>query len=160
MISKCYLYLKDYKNAINNINGALSSYFALSKTFKDYHSRNYNPKIMLFIETNIFQNILFIISNICTTFRKPYASNWINFNIFHTSPFILSNIHYSVGINLFYFLDKNKNRIKRLDKNLLRNVNSMKEYDNIKKYYLKNISRLSSKIKKSKNKTNLKRRRK
>ena len=52
MISKYYIQLNDYPNSINNINEALSLFFEFSKSFKDYHSKNYNPKIMLFIENS------------------------------------------------------------------------------------------------------------
>ena len=54
MISKCYIELNDYKSAIININDALTLYFEFSQAFKDYHAKNYNPKIMLFVESNIF----------------------------------------------------------------------------------------------------------
>jgi len=57
MISKCYVHLNDYKNAIANINEALSLYFEFSQTFKDFHSKIYNPKVMLFVESNILLNI-------------------------------------------------------------------------------------------------------
>ena len=63
MISKCYSQLNDYKKAMNNINEALMLFFELSKSFKDYHSKYYNPRIMIFIENNIFQYILYTISN-------------------------------------------------------------------------------------------------
>jgi len=142
MISKCYLHLKDYKNAIININEALNLYFRFSKIFNDYHSTKYNPKMMLFVETNIFQNILFNISNICATFHKPCVSNIIAFNIFNTSPFILSNVHYPAGIKLFNFFDKNKNNMRKYDKDFLQNTYFMKEYDKTKKYLTKIVSRL------------------
>ena len=70
MISKSYVQLNDYKNAIQNINEALSLYFEFSKTFKDYHSKYYNPRAMLFIESNIFHNILFTFSRIFSFFIK------------------------------------------------------------------------------------------
>ena len=54
MISKSYIHLNDYKNAITNINEALSLYFEFSQTFKEYHYKSYNPKVMLFVESNIF----------------------------------------------------------------------------------------------------------
>ena len=145
MISKCYLHLKNYKNAIININEALNLYFELSKTFNQHHSKFYNPKVMLFVETNIFQYILFTISNICTTFRKPCACNWIIFNIFNTSPFTLSNIHYLSGINLLNFFENQKMNMKRYDKNFLQNKKMLKEYEKIKKNFIKNISRLYNK---------------
>ena len=142
MISKCYLHLKDYKNSIININEALNLYFRFSKIFNDYHSNKYNPKVMLFVETNIFQNILFNISNICTAFHKPCVSNFIIFNIFNTSPFILSNVHYPAGIKLLNFFDKNKNNMRKYDKDFLQNTYFMKEYDKTKKYLTKIVSRL------------------
>ena len=81
------LQLNDYKNAIININEALSLFFEFSKSFKDYHSKNYNPKYMLFIENNVFQYILFTIQRICNTFNKillfkNFESNLFNFNLF------------------------------------------------------------------------------
>ena len=150
MISKCYLHLKDYKNSIININEALNLYFRFSKIFNDYHSSKYNPKVMLFVETNIFQNIVFNISNICTAFHKPCASNFIIFNIFNTSPFILSNVHYPAGIKLLNFFDKNKNNMRKYNKDFLQNTFFMKEYDKVKKYFTKYVSRLH--IKKLNNK--------
>ena len=108
MISKCYIELNDYKSAIININDALTLYFEFSQAFKDYHAKNYNPKIMLFVESNIFHYILFTISRICKAFNKPSASNWIILKIFETSPFIFNNVHYHAGVNLFTFLDRNK----------------------------------------------------
>ena len=122
MKSKCYLFLKDYKNSIFNINEALNLFFNFSKIFNDYHSKNYNPKVMLFVETNIFQYILFNIVNICETFHKPCASNWITFNIFNTSPFLLSNVHYPAGNILLNFFDKNKNNMKKYDKTFLQMI--------------------------------------
>ena len=44
MISKCYTQLKDYRQSMNNINEALSIYFEVSKSFKDYHSKYYKCK--------------------------------------------------------------------------------------------------------------------
>ena len=151
MISKCYLILKDYKNSIININDALNLFFKLSKSFNDSHSNKYNPKVMLFVETNIFQYILLNISNICSNFRKPYASNWIILKIFNTSPFILNNIHYTAGINLLNFLDKNKINMKKYNKNYIENEYLIKENIKIKKYYSKYISRLYSKVLNDKN---------
>ena len=121
MKSKCYLHLKDYKKSIININEALSLFFNFSKIFNDYHSKKYNSKVMLFVETNIFQYILFNIATICESFHKPSASNWITFNIFNTSPFILSNVHNPAGNNLLNFFDKNRNNMRKYDKNFLQN---------------------------------------
>ena len=98
MISKCYIQLNDYKNAIININEALSLFFEFSKSFKEYHSKNYNPKIMLFIENTIFHYILFTIVRICYSFNRPFACNWIIIKIFESSPFLIGNVHYHSGI--------------------------------------------------------------
>ena len=97
---------------------------------------------MLFIESNIFHNILFTISKICNTFNKPCANNWIILKIFETSPFILSNIHYNEGIDLINFLEKNKTKMNKYDQNYYKNTYTMKESEKTKKYYLKIISRL------------------
>ena len=145
MISKCYVQLNDYKNAIENINEALSLYFEFSQTFKEYHSKNYNPKVMLFVESNIFHYILFTISRICITFNKQCASNWIILKIFETSPFLLSNIHYPAGMSLYNFFDKNKTKMNKYDPNFYKKAKTLKEFDKIKKYYAKVISRIYNK---------------
>ena len=130
MISKCYTQLNEYKNAIININEALSLFFEFSNSFKDYHSKKYNPKFMLFIENNVFQYILFTMQRICYIFNKPFACNWINLKIFETSPFIISNVHYYSGLFLHYYLDKNKLRISKSDYKFL-----FKEYDKKKIFF-------------------------
>jgi len=140
MISKCYLQLNEYKHAIININEALSLYFEFSKSFKEYHYRNYNPKVMLFIENNIFQYILFTIDRICYTFNKPFASNWIGLKIFETSPFIISNVHFNSAIFLQNYLDRNRNKSEIIKNNIL-----LKEYDKTKKYINKIIPRMNIK---------------
>ena len=140
MISKCYMQLNEYNNSIININEALSLFFEFSKSFKDYHSKNYNPKLMLFIEINIFQYILFTMQRICYIFNKPFACNWINLKIFETSPFIISNVHYYSGLFLQNYLDKNKLKINRLDYKFL-----SKEYDKAKKFYSKIFTRMNIK---------------
>ena len=145
MISKCHVQLNDYKSAITNINEALSLYFEFSQTFKDYHSKIYSPKVMLFVESNIFHYILFTISRICITFNKPSASNWINLKIFETSPFLLSNVHYQAGIGLHTFFDKNKTKMNKYDQNFYKNAKLLKEYEKTKKYYGKISSRLFNK---------------
>ena len=155
MSSKCYLNLKDYKNSIIKINEALNLYFDFSKTFNDYHSIKYNPKVMLFVETNIFHHILFTISNICSVFNKTSANNWIILKIFETSPFIISNVHYISGYNLINFLQKNKTNMNRYDKNFLQNKILMNKYDGLQKYYIKISSRLFEKNIKDKNTKNI-----
>ena len=140
MISKCYIQLNEYSNAITNINEALSLFFEFSKTFKDYHSKSYNPKFMIFVENNVFQYILFTIQRICYNFNKPFACNWINLKIFETSPFIISNVHYYSGIFLQNYLEKNKIKVNKLEYKFL-----LKEYDKAKKYISKFIQRMSIK---------------
>ena len=145
MISKCYIQLNDYPNSINNINEALSLFFEFSKSFKDYHSKNYNPKIMLFIENNIFHYILFTIERICYSFNKPFASSWIILQIFETSPFLISNIHYHSAIFLQTFLDKNRQKLNKVDATFLANNSHLKEYKKTKKYIYKIFSRMNVK---------------
>ena len=142
MISKCYIQLNNYGHATNNINEALSLFFEFSKSFKDYHSKNYNPRIMLFVESNIFHYILFTIASICNTFNKPFACNWITLKIFETSPFLISNVHYHSGIFLQNYLDKNKLKFNKTDSKLLKNIILLKEYEKAKKYISKIISRM------------------
>ena len=100
---------------------------------------------MLYVEANIFQYILFTMSNICKFFHKPSASNWIILKIFDTSPFIISNIHYQAAINIYNFLIKNKKRMNKYDKTFLTNRKLLKEYEKYKKYLKKIISRLYDK---------------
>ena len=150
MISKCYLSLRDYKNSIININEALYSYYQFSKTFNENHSNKYNPKVMFFVETNIFQYILFTMAHISHIFHKPSANNWIILKIFDTSPFIINNVHYQAGINIINFLERNKTKMNRYDKNFLQNKNWMNEYDKLKKKLIKFFSRLSEKNEKEK----------
>ena len=151
MISKCYIELDDYKSAIININDALTLYFEFSQAFKDYHSKNYNPRIMLFVESNIFHYILFTISRICKTFNKPCASNWIILKIFETSPFFLNNVHYHAAANLFTFLDRNRTKMNKYNKNFYKNAKLMKEFERMKKYFAKIYSRLYIKNRNIKN---------
>ena len=145
MISKCHLFLKDYKNSIIAINQALSLYFNFSKSFNNYHSKYYNPKIMLFVETNLFHQILFTLAKICITFNKPCASNYIILKIFETSPFLLNNVHLIASLNFVNFLEKNRTKLNKYDKNFYKNITLVKEYENNKKYFTKISSRLSLK---------------
>ena len=144
MISKCYSKLNDYRQAMNNINEALSLFFELSKSFKDYHSKNYNPRIMLFIENNIFQYILYTISSICNQFNKPNAGNWINIKIFETSPFIIGNIHYKSGLSLQSYFEKNKLKLNKSEVKSIKNM-ALKEIEKTKKYFSKLIPRINAK---------------
>ena len=138
MISKCYIQLNDYKQAMNNINEALSLYFELSKSFKDYHSKNYNPKIMLFIENNIFHYILYTMERICYIFSKPYACYWIILKIFETSPFLIGNVHYNSGMYIQNYLERNKFKQKS-------DIKYSKSANKFKKYFSKIIPRMNIK---------------
>ena len=142
MISKCYLQLNDYKNSIININNALSLYFNFSQTFIVSHSKYYNPRIMLFVETNIFHYILYNFSIICSTFNKPCASNFFILKIFEISPFILNNVHYQAGINLLNFFEKNKTKMNKYENKFYKDLIWIKEYEKIKKKFQKIVSRL------------------
>ena len=145
MISKCYMQLNDYKNSIININEALSLFFELSKSFKDNHSKNYNPKIMLFIENNIFHYILFTMERICYLFSRPYACNWLILKIFETSPFLISNVHYNSGMFIQNYLERNRLKITKSDSKIIKTANISKEYDKAKKYFGKIVSRMNIK---------------
>ena len=145
MISKSYLYLNDYKNSISSIIEALSLYFNFSKTFNNYHAKLYNPKIMLFVETNIFNQILFTLCRIFIAFNKPCASNYIILKIFETSPFILNSIHYNASLYLNYFFEKNKNKMNRFYKNFNKNTHLVKGFEKTKKLFAKFVSRLNYK---------------
>ena len=151
MISKSYIQLNDYRNSIININEALNLFFEFSKSFKESHSKNYNPKIMIFVESNIFQYILFTIESICNAFNKPHASNWINLKIFETSPFLFNNIHALSGLSIQNNIDRNKIKINRSDKFINNNL-LPKEYEKIKKYYAKIIARMNIKMSNGKTK--------
>ena len=154
MISKAYIQLNEYRNAIININEALNLFFDFSKCFKDNHYKYYNPKIMIFVESNVFQYILYTIERICSIFNKPYASNWINLKIFETSPFLFNNIHTQSGIYTQNFLEKNKIRLNKSEK--FTNINYLsKEYEKIKKFYAKIITRMNIKILNKKKYTNI-----
>ena len=144
MISKCYAQLNDYRQAMNNINEALSLFLELSKSFKDYHSKNYNPRIMIFVENNIFQYILYTISRICTIFNKPNASNWINLKLFDTSPFIIGNVHYKSGLSIQTYLEKNKLKLTKTEAKLIKGI-AIKQMDKTKKYFSKLIPRINAK---------------
>ena len=142
MVTKCYLYMQDYKNSIITINEALSLYFYFSKLFTEYHSLVYNPKIMIFIESNIYHNIIYTLSLICLKFNKPCAFCYLTLKIFETSPFILNNIHKNAAINLLNYLEKNK---YKMNKFIYRNKNLMKLSDKNIKLFTKIISRLQFK---------------
>ena len=145
MISQCYMQLGEYKDSLNNINEALSLYFELSKSFKEYHSKNYNPKIMIFIENNIFHYILFTMEKICFTFNRPNACNWIILKIFETSPFLLGNVHYESALFIQSYLEKKSKFATKVDTKFLKSNILSKEYDKSKRYFRKIVSRINIK---------------
>ena len=136
MIAQCYIKMKIYKEAMMNLNEALMLYLELQKTFKDEDNELFCPKVMLYIETIIFQTIMF---NIVQTVRIPNKENacgWLILKIFETSPFIFPNMHLecsNIIQNCLKYPDKN-NRCK----------------DKYKKVFSKIAGRLM--VKKSKNK--------
>ena len=144
MLAKCYSQLNDYRQAMNNISEALSLFFEFSKSFRDSHSKNYNPRIMLFIENNIFQYILFTISNICNIFNKPNICIWINLKLFETSPFIIRNVHYKSGLMILNYLERNKINLSKSEVKLYKNTIT-KEIEKTKNYFYKFIQRLTTK---------------
>ena len=144
MIAKCYSQLNDYRQAMNNINEALSLFLEFSKSFKDYHSKNYNPRIMLFIENNIFHYILYTMSTICNQFNKINSSQWINLKLFETSPFIIGNIHYKCGLDIQNYLEKNKLKLNKSDSKSFKTT-ALKEIEKTKKYFSKLIPRINAK---------------
>ena len=144
MVSKCYAQLNDYRQAMNNINEALSLFLELSKSFKDYHSKNYNPRIMLFIENNIFHYILYTISRICNQFNKPNACNWINLKLFETSPFIIGNIHYRSGLTIQAYLEKKTLKLTKSELKTIKGI-ATKQIEKTKRYFSKLIPRINAK---------------
>ena len=93
MIAQCYIKMKIYKEAMNNLNEALILYLELQKTFKDEENVLFCPRVMLYIETIIFQTIMFNIVQAARISSKENACGWLILKIFETSPFIFPNMH-------------------------------------------------------------------
>ena len=89
MMAKCYIELKEYKNAIFIINEALDLFFELEKVFKDANTISYNPCIMMFSLNIIFQTIIYTLVQITYFSFKFHACIYLIFKIFDTSPFII-----------------------------------------------------------------------
>lgn len=85
--------MKIYKEAMNNLNEALILYLELQKTFKDEENVLFCPRVMLYIETIIFQTIMFNIVQAARISSKENACGWLILKIFETSPFIFPNMH-------------------------------------------------------------------
>ena len=104
MISKCFNELKNYKESMININEALLLFSDLQKSFKD--KPYFNPKVMLFVENYIFQNIMLSIAQTTFGFNKYPQSCWILMKMIETSPFIFNNIHYKSCALLYNCLNQ------------------------------------------------------
>ena len=107
MISRCYLELKNYKEAMININEALFLFSDLQKSFKDKHY--FNSKITMFTENYIFQIIMLTMSQSTFIFKKYSQSCWILMRIIETSPFVFNNIHFQACSLLYNSLTKIEN---------------------------------------------------
>ena len=93
MIAHCYIRMKRYKEAMMNLNEALTLFLELRKTFKDDENILFCPRVMLYIESLIFQTIMFNIVQAARIPNKDNACGWLILKIFETSPFIFPNIH-------------------------------------------------------------------
>lgn len=93
MIAQCYIKMKIYKEAMINLNEALILYLELQKIFKDEETVLFSPRVMLYIETIIFQTIMYNIVQAVRISSKENACGWIILKIFETSPFIFPTIH-------------------------------------------------------------------
>ena len=138
MIAQCYIKMKIYKEAMINLNEALILYIELQKIFKDEENELFCPRVMLYIESFIFQTIMFNIVQAVRISSKENACGWLILKIFETSPFIFPNIHgecSNIIQNCLKYPDKN-NRYK----------------DKFKKIFNKISARIV--VRKSKNKNN------
>ena len=107
MISKCYIELKNYNESMININEALLIFSELQKSLKD--KPYFNPKIMMFTENYIFQNIMLTIAQITYSFNKYPQSCWILMKMIDTSPFVFNSIHFQACLLLYNCLNQIEN---------------------------------------------------
>ena len=124
MIAQCYIKMKIYKEAMINLNEALILYLELQKTFKDEENELFCPRVLLYIETIIFQTIMFNIVQAVKIPNKENACGWIILKIFETSPFIFPNLHLeccNIIQSCLKFSDKN-NRQKEKFKKLFNKI--------------------------------------
>ena len=138
MISKCYLEIKNYNEAMININEALLLFSDLQKSFKDRYY--FNPKIMMFTENYIFQSIMISMAQATFNFNKYPQSCWILMKMIETSPFVFNNIHFQACFLLYNSLTRIENLYsipfrqmdkykKRINKMLLRISIRLFNYD-------------------------------
>ena len=137
MIAQCYIRMKIYKEAMINLNEALTLFLELRKTFKDDENILFCPRVMLYIESLIFQTIMFNIVQAARVSNKDNACGWLILKIFETSPFIFPNIHGECS-NLI------QNCLKFPDK-------SNRYKDKFKKVFSKISARISMRKTKNKN---------
>ena len=135
MISKCYVELKNYKESIININEALLLYSDLQKSFKD--KPYFNPKIMMFTENYIFQNIMLTMAQITYSFNKYSQSCWILMKMIETCPFVFNSIHFQACLLLYNSLSQIENSfnlpLRQTDKYKKR-INKMLARINVRLY--------------------------
>ena len=141
MISRCFMIVSNYKNAISNLTEALGLFERLTEIVKDESGEKFNPKVMLFVLNFIFQSIMLSISQACFFFNKNYTCNWISIKILETSPFIINNIFYE---NCFFSQNSMRALLKR--RTLSNNTNTVQ----MQAYYSKIFSRIHIRFKKDK----------
>jgi len=93
MIAQCYIKMKIYKEAMMNLHEALILYLEMQKTFKDEDSSFFCPRVMIYVESLIFETIMFNIVQAVKISGKDNACGWLILKIFETSPFIFPSIH-------------------------------------------------------------------
>ena len=134
MISKCNNELKNYKDSMMNLNEALLLFSDLQKLFKD--KPYFNPKIMMFTENYIFQNIMLAMAQTTFLFNKYPETCWILMKIIETSPFIFNSLHSQSCYLLFNCL----NQIESTK------VLPFRQIDKYKKRIYKMYSRINGKL--------------
>ena len=126
MIAQCYIRMKKYKESMINLNEALILYLELQKIFKDEETVLFSPRVMLYVETAIFQTIMYNIVQAVRISSKENACAWIILKIFETSPFIFPNIHLecsNIIQNCLKYPDKN-NRYKDKYKKIFNKISA------------------------------------
>ena len=133
MISKCYIELKNYNESMININEALLIFSDLQKSLKD--KPYFNPKIMMFTENYIFQNIMLTIAQITYTFNKYPQSCWILMKMIETSPFVFNSMHFEACLLLYNCLNQIENSFNvplRQNDKYKKKINKMFERINVR----------------------------
>ena len=126
MIAQCYIKMKIYKEAMINLNEALILYLEIQKTFKDEESALFCPRVMLYVESLIFETIMFNIVQTVRISGKDNACGWLILKIFETSPFIFPSLHNECSNmiqNCLRYPDKN-NRFKDKYKKIFNKISA------------------------------------